>query len=169
MKLRSFNAKRAVMYGHELTPIQRGILAVSKPQVHNEVQFGVRHGYKSFSATIAEDWNGARIDDLTYSHPEYWDTINILVSIEEEDLAWEEAMKMVDKPTLYDTIGIIGLATGWDIIKPDPNKTWCSKACARVICAARPTFGVELVRLGYTEEYNINPADLFMLAMNWFK
>ena len=167
MKLKAFNLRRAEKYGYKPNAIQRAIYAVSRPHVHVEDQFGYRYDYRSYSATTAEDADAARFINNTYTHPEYWDDVNILMSIGEEDLAYAEAKRLEGTP--YDTIGVIGQATDWNILKPDPNKTWCSKVCARVICAARPDFGKELVRLEYTDAYNINPADLFMLAMNWFK
>ena len=66
MKLKAFNGPRAVMYGHELTPIQRAILLRSTPWLHTEVQFssGV-----SFSATMTDGDDGARFKDIEYSHP----------------------------------------------------------------------------------------------------
>ena len=166
MKLRAFNARRAVMYGHHLTPIQRAILAKSDPWVHMEIQASDLYCKISFSATMAEGLDCARFRDILYTHPEFWDTVEIPMTKREESIAWVEAHEMEGTP--YDKVGVLSQATDWDIIKPDPDKTWCSKTCARVICKAKPAFGEELVRLGYTDQYNIDPTDLMMLAMYWF-
>ncbi len=166
MKLKAFNARRAVMYGHELTAVQRMILLRSDPWVHTEDQFSELYDEISFSATMAGRYDCARFLTISYSHPEYWDTVEIPMTEAEEKLAYSEAA-YVNKME-YDKLGVLSQASDWDIIKPDPDKTWCSKACARVICKAKPDFGAELIRLGFTD-YNIDPADLYMLAQYWFR
>ena len=155
------------MYGHSLTPVQRAILLRSEPWVHVEDQFDASYDCVSFSATMAEGEDCARFKEIAYSNPAFWDEVYIATTRAQEELMYAEAKAIEGMP--YDTFGVAGLATDLDIIKPDPDKTWCSKTCARIICAGKPLFGVELIGLGYTNQYNIDPTDLMMIAKYWFE
>jgi hypothetical protein len=53
---------------------------------------------------------------------------------QQEDRAWLKSRELLGKP--YDLIGVASLGSGWDIIKPDPDKEWCSENSAEQIKAA---------------------------------
>jgi hypothetical protein len=166
MKLRGFNARRAMRYGHKLTNVQRAIRVASWPEVHVENQFSPAYGGISHSATMAEGENCERFKDILYSNPAYWDVVDIPMTQQQEDIAYAEAKR--GEGTEYDVIGVTSLATEFDIIKPHPEKTWCSKTCARVICAGHPLFKKHLEQLGF-HNFNIDPQDLIDEARYYFE
>ncbi len=133
-KLRFKNVRRAQLNGYSLTPTDHIILVKSDPLTHVEFQFSSRHNRKSFSATMAGDDNGCRFKDIGYSNPCEWTTITLYMSDAQEDRAWARANEIDGKS--YDLIGLASFGTDWSLVKPDPDKYWCSEACAELIKAA---------------------------------
>ena len=167
MKIRSFNAIRAEIYGHKLNKVQKAILIRSKPYVHTEIQFGPFHDGISFSATMAEGEDCARFKHISYDHSTYWDVIEVPLTEIQENVAYGVAKGMEGMP--YDKWGVLSLASEYDIIEPDDDKVWCSKAVARVITEVVPLFGLELTNCGFPYPFNIDPARFHMLAEYWFR
>jgi len=52
----------------------------------------------------------------------------------QEDRGYARAVEINGMP--YDKIGVTSLATGWNIIQPNPNALWCSEDVAEIIKAA---------------------------------
>ena len=161
----SFNVVRAEMFGYKPTLTQKLIKFRSKPHVHSEVKFSGRHEYISFSATLQDDFKGARFKDIAYSHQkERWDPVIVPMTDEEEDDAYLRAQVLEGKP--YDLIGQLSHVSKHKIWKPNPKKTWCSKAVAECIYSGRPDFGLFIERLGLRAE--LRPDELDMLARYYF-
>jgi len=149
MKLRSFNAVRAELFGYELTLIDKMIMLRSPIHTHTEIQHSDRYGGNSFSATMADDCKCCRFKLIGYSHPEFWDTVLIPCTAEQEALVWAENCRMADMSTNtpsiwgvipnavyygvgameYDLMGLLSFATKFDVIKYDKDKRWCTRAC----------------------------------------
>jgi hypothetical protein len=132
--LRSYNARQAYQYGKDITPVQRIIMARSDPLVHTEFEFSERQDGISFSSTMQDDVSGCRFKQISYSHPLRWTSIVLPMTDEQEDRAWERAIELEGKK--YDLIGLAGFGSEWDIVKPHPDKYWCSEAVAELIKAA---------------------------------
>ncbi len=192
--IQSYNYIRAEIFGKKPTKINRIISMRSKPQVHNEFHFSERYANVSCSATTADGTKCFRFKFIGYSHlRERWDTVVVPFMELDEDVSWRRACKMADlpfdwlerkkelvrynKPTWnavyygkkaipYDLIGQLSHATRFKIWKPNPKKTWCSKAVAHVIGAARPPFFVFLDLYKLTEE--LRPDQLNMMAWYYF-
>jgi hypothetical protein len=135
-KIRTYNARQARLFGVKMTPTDNIVCLVSDPQTHCEFQFSERYKNISFSSTLTNGDKGCRFKDIGYSHPEYWDTLILPMTDEEEDRAYARALELDGK--LYDLIGVAGLASEHNIIKQDPNKYWCSEAVAELIIAGKP-------------------------------
>lgn len=133
-KLRFYNAIRADKFGKKLTIIDRAILLRSNPHTHCEFQFSGRYDSVSFSATMLDGSNCCRFKDIKYSHPERWDTLDLKLTAQQEDAARLKAFELEDKK--YDLVGLLSFASELNLIKPDPNKYWCSEADAELIKAA---------------------------------
>ena len=93
--IKSYNLVRAAMFGKKPTFVQWLISQRSTPHVHDEFQFSARHDNISFSATMMYDAKCARFKQITYSHPERWDTVIVPMTDDEEDLAWAEAKRLL--------------------------------------------------------------------------
>lgn len=136
MKLRCWNAVRAEKFGYKLIPVDQLILRRSSPHVHTEIQFGPDYNNISFSATMRDGQDGCRFMQIDYDkHACRWDTLEMPVDALPEAKAFEMAERLNGKR--YDLIGLLSFATELDVIKPDPNKYWCSEVCAEVILAAK--------------------------------
>ena len=133
--LRSYDARQAAREGKELTLTDRTIFTVSDPLVHSEFQFSERHDDYSFSATMRNDYNCVRVLQIDYTiHPKRWPSLILPMTDEQEDMAWAGGYEIIGLP--YDTIGVASLGSPWEIIKPHPDKYWCSEAVAVAIKAA---------------------------------
>lgn len=128
IKIRSYNAIRAKLYGKPLTAIDRLILMRSYPHVHTELQFSERYNCISFSSTNRDGLNGCRFMEINYSHPERWDTISISVTAEQEEAMYRTAQSLVSQKISYDLVGLMSFATPLSIIMPARNKMWCTEA-----------------------------------------
>ena len=165
MKIQTYNARRARAFGKKYTWVNRLILMRSDPHTHTELQFSDSYGNISFSATMHDKCKSARFKEILYSHPERWDTIDVPMSREDEDVAWEAAKELDDTP--YDLIGLLSHATPLKIIKPHRKKVWCSEACTKVLVAALPAFGNFLENIGMPQE--LTPVQLDWLARYYFR
>ncbi len=189
MKLKSYNAIKAQKHGKPLTFIDRLILLRSFPYTHNELEFSERHGNISFSATLRDGAKCCRFKQIPYKYALRWDTLTIPCSDTEEDAAWAEACRMADLPLKwhidpftdkiiiddspvyggnaikYDVWGQICHITKWNIWPPNPKKTWCSKACARVIIAGKGVAAVEEI---YKVRAEMMPSPLTKLVKMYF-
>ncbi len=163
--IESFNVVRAEIFGYKPTFIQNIIKLRSSPHVHTELKFSGRYKNISFSATLQDDFKGARFKDIGYSHErEYWDPVKVPMTDEEEDIAYLRAQVLEGKP--YDLWGQLSHLTKYKIWKSNPKKTWCSKAVAECIYAGRPDFGLFIENLGLRAE--LKPNELDMLARYFF-
>lgn len=130
-----YNAIAAKKSGKPLTAIQMLILARSNPLVHTEFQFSKRYDEISFSATMQDGDSGCRKKYIDFEeHPERWPRLILPMTDEQEDRGWKRSCEINGMP--YDFIGVGSLASDFHIIKPDPNKFWCSEADAEVVKAA---------------------------------
>ena len=129
--LQCLNARRAVNFGKKLTAVDHIILRRSDPLVHTEFQFSGRGNYESFSATMQE---GCRFKRIAYSHPQRWTSLILPMTDEQEYRAWDKAIEIEGSP--YDLVGLGSFGTSWNIIKPDPDKYWCSESDGELIKAA---------------------------------
>ena len=134
IKLKWYNARRAEVFGKELTLVNPMVLTKSDPHTHVEFQFSDRYHSDSFSATIEDGIDGCRFLHIDYSHPERWDTLIVPLSDEEENEAFYRAEELNGHK--YDLIGAITFSPDKDTQKGDPNKFWCSETCAELLKAA---------------------------------
>lgn len=163
MKLRSFNAVRAVMFGYEMTELDWLILLRSKLHKHTEGQFSSRFNSISFSATMAEGANCARFKDIKYSHPEYWDTVLIPCEASQEEQCYAKAQELEGRP--YDQFGLLSFASEANIIKPNPNKGWCTETVFDVV---DPVWPAMLAQVELRTD-QLHPTMGDMIARNYFK
>jgi len=153
-KLMFFDARRAVQFGRPLTFTDHAILKVSDPLTHVEFRFSQRHKGVSQSSTMSNGDDGCRNRFINYTkHRERWIPLSLPMTNKQEDVAWSKGCELSDLPIdwmsglsitnalyqktqhgfrgihakKYDKIGVLSLTTGLDIIKPDPNKLWCSE------------------------------------------
>lgn len=166
IRIKSYNYVRAEIFGKKPTAINRIISMRSKPQVHTEFQFSHRYNHISFSATMQDGVKCARFKQIHYSHEsERWDTVVVPMTDEEEDTAYFEAQVLEGMP--YDLKGQLCHLFKMRLWKPSKNKIWCSKAVARLIYKASPSFFVFLDYFGLTEE--LRPDQLDMMARYFFE
>ena len=128
--LMSYNYKRAVEHGMDKRWIGRLISLRSSPYTHSEILFsdGV-----SFSSTMEDGANGARYLKIDYTkHPERWDSVAIPMTHKDEEVVRRKA-DIMDGKMKYDLWGLLSFGTPLSIIKPDPNKMWCSEICGYLI------------------------------------
>jgi hypothetical protein len=131
----SYDARNAEKHGKKMTDIQKIIMVVSDPFAHTEFQFSLRKNCVSHSATMQGESDGSRFESINYNiHPERWLGLTLPMTDEQEDRGYERALAIDGWP--YDTIGVISLATEWNIIKPNPDAVWCSEDVAEIIKAA---------------------------------
>lgn len=134
-KIRFFNAIRAEEYGRKLTAVDKVILLRSTPHVHVEFQFSERYVNISFSATMQDNAKCCRFKEIDYTeNPERWDTIILNLTDKQEDAAYAKAKELEGKD--YDLFGLLSFTSEVNIVKPDPNKYWCSEAAMELIVAA---------------------------------
>ena len=165
-KIRSYNYVRAALFGKKPTAMNRIIGLRSKPHSHSEFQFSERYDGVSFSATTMDSSNCARFKQIGYSHEtERWDTVVVTMTNSEEDLAYAEAKKIEGTP--YDIIGQLCHISKLKIWKPSKKKTWCDKAVAAVVYAAKQKFKAFIEKLGLINE--LRPDQLDMLARYYFR
>jgi len=136
---RFYDAELAQQNGKPMGPVDRIVSIVSR-LTHVELQFSPNFKSLSYSATTVGGYNCARFKLIRYSHLEQrWHTLVIPVTPLEEETIFFAACLRAGTP--YDIIGVTSLATKLDIIKPDPNKTWCSKEVLIALKEALPIIG----------------------------
>ncbi len=160
IKLQSFNAVRAMMYGKAMTLTEMAILLRSAPHTHSEIQFSARHNNISWSATRKGGFNCVRFLDIGYSHIARWDTVVIPMTDAEEDRLMEFCVDLEGTP--YDLLGLLSFTTDLPIIKPHKYKMWCSEACTKAICEIKDRFALELIKVNLPQE--LSPAQLDTMA-----
>jgi len=185
-ELKSYNAKRAAIFGKNLTNVQKIISLRSFPETHSEFKFSSRYKNLSFSATMQDECKCARFKLIEYSHEkERWDTTKIPMTDLEEDMAWLRACVMANLPIdfhnapivegisyyglnaiPYDLFGQLCHATKLKFWKPSAKKTWCSKAVSAVICEGRKDFLELLNRFNLIDE--LRPDQLAIMANYYF-
>jgi len=185
-KLKYFDPKAAkVTYGRPYTWLDILIMLRSK-LVHVEWVFSGRYGYISWSATTRDGCWCCRFKQIGYSHPLSWRTVIVPMTDEEEDRAWDEACRMADMPINWraitemreDGIYYSPNAIKYDILgqgchisltlkfwKPTEGKTWCSKACNRLIYTAKGASAVEKLYIARAE---MLPDQLYKLAKGYW-
>lgn len=164
-KIRSYNYVRAEIFGKKPTFVNRIIAIRSFPQTHTEFQFSERYEGRSFSATIQDEFKGARFKLIEYSHVrERWDTVIVPMTDREEDRAIKEAMSFAGMP--YDLIGQLCHLSKRKIWEPSKKKIWCTKAVGRLVYAAKPEFLKFLRSFGLVNE--LRPDQMDMMARYFF-
>ena len=131
LRIRSFNALRAKKFGYKLSLTDRLIMMRSPVHTHTELQFGSRFNHISFSATMKDRAKACRFKEITYSHPERWDTVEFELTDEVEALIFKRAQALVGKP--YDLWGLLSFATPLRLIKPSKKGYWCTEVVASLI------------------------------------
>lgn len=165
IKIQSFNARRAVLYGYELSMVQHVILLRSDPHIHSEFQFSERYNNISFSATMEEPFKCSRFLDIDYSkHPERWDTVCVPMTDAEEDRAYKKAIDLNGR--LYDLVGLLSKVSRAEIITPSEEGGWCSEEVTRLLCAGILWIKPALKKLSLGME--LTPEELDFLARDWF-
>ena len=160
-KLRSYNARRAAIFGTKLSKVDRLILLRSDMYTHSEFEFSARYNNVSFSATMADGSKCARFKPIDYSHiRERWDAVRLNYTDEQEDNAFNLAGSLAGTP--YDVKGQICHATHFNLWKPSVNKTWCSKIVNRLMEYADMEYA--LVMNGILNSREIRPDQLDMMA-----
>ena len=141
--IHSLNARRAAQFGYKLSVSDWMILRRSWMHTHNERQYSERYNNISFSATLKGGSKGCRFKDIKYSHPERWDTIKIPLTYTEEDKLYIADLKLIGLK--YDLFAVsFGFITKYKIIKPNPNKRWCTRAVFEPLSEIRPDFPCDL-------------------------
>jgi len=164
-KIRSYNYKKAQIFGKKPTWINRLIAIRSSPQVHTEFQFSSLYNHISFSNTMQDDVKCARFKQIGYSHgSERWDTINVLMTREEEDMAYLEAKRLEGTP--YALISQLCHISKWKIWKPSKKKDWCTRTVANVVSAGCVGFGTWLECFSFSNE--IRPDQFHVVAGVYF-
>ncbi len=150
-KIRFYDALQECPESKKLTLEEKLILTKSNPLIHCEFQFSDRFLGISFSSTLRDGTKGCRFKQIDYTvHPERWCTMIVSMTDEQENQAYDRAQEI--DGCQYDLIGLASFA--FDFIKQDPNKYWCSEACAELIKAA----------FGYDDNfvpYRFTPVGLF--------
>ena len=165
-KIRSYNAVRAKMFGKKPTFVQGMILLRSQPHTHNEFEFSERFNNISFSATLQDDYDGARFKQIGYSHEaERWDTVIVPMTDAEEDLAMLEAKCL--EGLEYDLLGQLCHVSKLKLWKPSRKKIWCTKAVGRLVYAGRPDFKSFLNKFNLIDE--LRPDQMDMMARYYFQ
>ena len=164
VKIRSYNAKRAEMFGKKLSSVDKIILLRSEPHTHTELQFSDQYANISFSATMADGAKCARFKQISYSHAERWDTVDIEVTSAEEHLMWDEANRI--KGTPYDLVGLLSTISKHNIIKPSEKAVWCTETVNMLVCML-PQWKSFLDALDMPME--LIPCEMDMLARHFFK
>ncbi len=192
-KLMFYDARAAKLDGKKMTFIDWLILLRSDPYIHVEFVFSVeRYGGISNSATLRDGCKCVRFKDIDLAkHPKRWKGVVIPMTDEEEDRAWKEACEMAGLPgnwrshpksfmegricyydydaIPYDIWGMPCHISKWNIWKPNPKKTWCSKAVARVLSKGKEySLSVALALKLHYLRAEIMPTQLFNLAEGYF-
>jgi len=154
--IKAYNGRRAEMFGDKMTPIQRAIFMRSF-WLHTEWQFSKRYEKVSFSAAIGE---GARFKGIQYSHGYRWDDVIIPLDDEAEDRAMAEAKRLDGRE--YDFWGLGSFGTKLEIIKPDPEKVWCSETTTMLAVAAKLAFRKTLLDRNLPIE--LSPEQIVLIA-----
>lgn len=140
LKVKSYNARAAAEHGKKLTMVDMLILLRSDPHTHTELKFSKRYDNVSFSATMQDGSKCCRFKHIAYSHPERWATHLIVVTKEQEGLMYRKALELKGKK--YGLWDLLSFGTPLRIIKPHPDKYWCTEAVATVLNAG----GIETPR-----------------------
>ncbi len=193
-KLNFFDPKAAKKaYGRRYTWMDR-LIMLRSGLVHVEFVFSGRYGCISFSATLRDGCWCCRFKYINYSHPKQWRSVVIPFSDKEEDRAWAKACEMADLPipwqtyrynhfraggtyygpnaVPYDIKGQICHVFKWQVVKRNPKKTWCSKACNELMLCKDMSWGefFSADRLDlYLRKAEMMPEELFELCVEYFK
>ena len=167
IKIRSYNARRAEIYGKELSTVDKMILMRSDPHTHTEFEFSELYRNVSASATMRAPYKCARRLKIDYTvHPERWDTICVPMTIEEEKRAWDLfTLGLEGMP--YDLIGLLSTISKANIIKPSDKAVWCTETATLLLVAGIPVVKTWLDDLELPME--LVPSQLDMLARHWWK
>lgn len=193
MKRRSFNLFRAMLFGYKPTLTQRAIYLRSD-HTHAENQHSSRYGGISFSCTQADGVDGCRFKMIEYSHEEYWDTVLIPVTAEQEAKIFIKECDMANayegdvvftanristcvygsNHVKYDKAGAgISYLTQWKIWKPSKTKMVCNRASDEALLVAFPT----LMYITYEHDLfnwqadfaSFTPSQSHGMLVNYFK
>jgi hypothetical protein len=163
---KSYNARRAEMFGKKLTAIDKLIMLRSPIWTHTEVQFSQRYGGVSFSATMQDNANCCRFKQIEYTHQaERWDDVIIPMNDEQEDMAYAKAKELEGTP--YDLVGLLSHVTPLDIIHPHKVNKWCTETVTIVIGAGWYAYISWLQEHGFPVE--LRPDEGQLLAGYYFR
>jgi hypothetical protein len=162
---KSYNAKRAELFGKKLTGTDRLILMRSSIWTHTEFQFSERYNNISFSFTMADNAKCGRFKQIEYSHQaERWDDVIIPMTDEQEDKAYAEAQRLKGVP--YDLVGLLSHATPLKLIMPHKKNMWCTEGVNHLLVAGRPDYLAWLKEHKFPLE--MTPDVGYMLASYYF-
>ncbi len=132
----SYDAVAAKDGGKNFSVTDIAIMRRSARLIHTEFQFS--HNYfegGSFSSTLRVGDKGCRFKTIDYTkHPERWIKIVLPMTDEQESRAFARAQRLEGMP--YDLIGLASFASSLNIIKPHPDKYWCTEAVLELCKAA---------------------------------
>ncbi len=168
IQLMGYNVVRAGIMGDKVHAISKTIIAATGGwHSHTEMRrvWNNPDGANIDESFSAEFKVGARFKDIAYSNDYRWDSIILPYSLLVEEAAWEAAN--IINGMDYDNLGVLGLATDFDILKPDPDKIWCSKSSARIMFTVDSDFEAFVTKHGFDE--NISPNDLMLMAMHYYR
>ena len=166
--LQGYNALRTQMMGDDIHAISKTIMAVTgEPYSHIQVRRIVKNEVvDDYDMTYtAEFGKGFIKKHVKYSHGYRWDGVIVpWTQTQEEDAVdiWENMLGMG-----YDTMGALGRATDFNIIKPNPKRTWCSKSFMQAAIVVDVPFREFMARYMYS--VNIDPTPLMLMAMYYYR
>ena len=164
MRIMTFNARRAMLFGYKPTKTDR-LIMLRSIGVHMQNQHTSRYGHKSFTSTLRHGANGCCFLSTKYSHEDYWDVVYLPVTEEEEAFIFNEECEMADvdgvqayqwangeNSTYHDKDVIYGpdhveydlsgasfsYWTKFKIWKPSKTKMVCNRACTKAVLAGKP-------------------------------
>ena len=136
---RAYDPRMAARNGKPSSATDKMIQIVSD-LTHLELQFSGRYWDISFSATTRDGAFGARFKANKYLHlTQRWKSLAIEVTEQQENTIFYNACLLTYLQ--YDIIGVNSLITKLDIIKPDPNKTWCNRVVSQALKTGLPIKG----------------------------
>ncbi|KKL48638.1 hypothetical protein LCGC14_2323490 [marine sediment metagenome] len=138
----SYDAVAAKDSGKDFSITDIAIMRRSARLIHTEFQFSRRHNPYSgdrygvcFSSTLRDGAEGCRFESIDFTrHPKRWNRILLPMTNEQEDRAYAKAQALNGKK--YDLIGLASFASSLNIIKPHPDKLWCTEAVLELCKAA---------------------------------
>ena len=163
--LRSYDYKANRRYGGKFSLVGAGI-GLRSTLTHSEIQFSLRYGGVSVSATMEDGCNCVRFKKILYSNAKkWWSTVPLNLTDEQEDDMFDQAVldtnvSMYQWDTWiargmqgclyyngalkYDTLGVSFsfILPKWRVWRPSKTWVWCSEQCKELLFVAEPYFKI---------------------------